>query len=475
MKWFNRASKEEKLQKAFLSEFQNILNTSAADSTLRASFGKLISGGYDFGDILHQIYEDFGYPETLTFSNFWNMYRRFGVARAVCDTPVDITWLDIPEVTGGDAFDKAFQDLVDKVKLWKRIKGADKRQRVGRYAGLFVRIKDNKKPKEPVDTLSGIDNIVSLTPLYEGQLEVATTEQESSSDNFGNPSMYDFKGAASGNRNEESIQSFQIHPSRIIPLAEGADDGSIYGISELESIYNDLMDLRKVSGAGGEGFYQNSRGAPVINTREGYEPPETQIAKDALETQIDEFLNKWRKKFVASGLEFDYPNITLDNPKPFYDNSMSNVSAGSKIPQKLINGTQTGRLAGDADLAYFLTQQMSRRENYATEVIETTIAWFVNVNVLPAPADLTIEWDDLLSQSDADKAEIAAKIATAFNSTAAALSQPSMDGVVDVEDVMTLVFGEEALEEFTFGEPSDGLTDEELADADLLNEDNANE
>lgn len=413
MNWFTGESKEtkqlktqKKAQEKFLAGFKQIIdNASAADETVRSRFSRLVSGGYDFGDILHQIYEDFGYPETLGFSNYWNMYRRFGPAQAVCEIPVDITWLEVPEVDGGAEFNTAFEALVEKTKLWKKLKGVDNRQRVGRYAGLFVRVKDGQKPDKEVTSLSSLENIASLTPLYESQLVVATTDNDPKSPDFGNPITYDFNGAVVGNRNEEQVTSFQIHKSRVIIWAEGADDGSIYGKSAIESVYNDLMDLRKISGSGGEGFYQNTRNAPVINTKEEYEAPTGQDKLD-LENEIDEFLNKWRKKFVAQGLEFDYPDITLDNPKPFYDNSMNNISAGAKIPSKLINGNQTGKLAGDGDNKHFLTLMNSRRENFAAEGIELTILWFVEHNILPEPVNLTIEWDDLLAQSDKEGLEL---------------------------------------------------------------------
>lgn len=473
MFWSKKNTKEDKqqtLQQNFLNEFKTMLtNSGALDDSWRNRLGNMMSGGYDFSDVLHQIFEDFGYPETLAFANFWNMYRRFGPAQAICDIPVDFTWLDLPTVDGGDKFNTDFEKLVKKTRLWKRIKGADNRQRVGRYSGLFIRVRDNKKTDEPMETLSSIDNIVSFTPLYESQLKVSKTEQDPSSLNFGNPTMYDFQGSVAGNRNEEQLSSFQIHESRIIPFAEGADDGSIYGKSAIESSFNDLMDLRKISGAFSEGSYQNTRNTPVITAKEDYESPKGQDKID-FEDEYNEFLNKWRKVFVTEGLEFNYPDISQDDPESAYNNSMKNISAGAKIPSKLIVGNQEGNLASTEDGKHFLLSMMSRRENYGTESIENVIDWLVKYNVLTEPADLTIEWDDLLAQSDKDKAAISKERALAFNNLATGLSQPAVDGAVTLKDLMTLIFGEEAIEDFVFSDPiNDGLTDDELDDADLDN------
>ena len=253
---------------ALLDKINSSMHTSNVYASLR-------SGTNDQGDQLHNVYCDFGYPNYLDFFNYWNMFRRFGIAARVVNLVPDLCWLMPPVVTSKNTqFDAEFKALLKNTKLWNRLKGLDKRQRVGRYAGLFIQVSDGKKPDQPVENLNGVANIVNLKPIYEGQLEVTTTEQNNLNPDYGNPTMYNYNSGDVGNRNDEAATSYNIHPSRLIMAAEGADDGSIYGISSLENIFNDLIDMRKISGAGGEGFYQNSRNAPVINVKEGYKAPD---------------------------------------------------------------------------------------------------------------------------------------------------------------------------------------------------------
>jgi len=386
---------------------KRLLQMNLLAQTIRES---IVSGGYDNADTMHQIYEDFGYPNSIGFEGFWNMYRRFGLAKAVVDMLVDLTWVDAPTIKSeSKVFVGEFGDLVRNTHLWNRMKGLDRRQRVGRYAGMFIQIKDGKRPDKPVGILNGISAIVKLVPLYEGQLEVQSAELDVMKPNYGEPTLYKFNGSGTGSRDEHKSNSFSIHPSRLLMAAEGADDGSIYGIPALESIYNDLMDVRKITGAGGEGYYQNTRNAPVFTADDDFSDPddETELA-DA----IDDWLSKHRKRLVLKGIKPQYPNIQLTDPKEFYQNAINNIAAGSGIPSAFLIGQQTGRLASDKDYSHLMTIAQSRRDNFLAILIKSFVDWCILYKVLPME-EYEIKWGDLLTLSDFEKVEVVDKMASA--------------------------------------------------------------
>ncbi len=409
MRWF-----EDAVQSDQVRQLGPLGLNSLADSTsLRGRLAGAISGGYDFSDTLHNIFLDFGYPQTINFSQFWNMYRRFGIAKNIVDLPVDTGWMTPPEVTGSDQFNRELQQLIDHHDLWKRVKGLDTRQRVGRYAGLFMRVRDNKPPSEPIDgKLSGLGSLVQMVPLYEGQLKVLETENDPRKDNYGQPTMYQFRGGSTGNRNEQVQDNFDIHPSRVIIAAEESDNGSIQGVSSLEASFNSLMDLRKIIGAGGEGFYRNASQSIVFNLKDAASAKNNKDLLDAFNDQYDDFSrNRQRRAMWTPGMDATTLESSLADPKNHFMNALNDVAAASKIPATILIGQQTGRLASGEDSRHFLSMINSRRENFMTEMVADVIGWMIEFGILPA-SKFNIEWGDLLARSDEEKLNNADKMAT---------------------------------------------------------------
>ena len=386
-------------------------NNSTLDSGIRQRMAAALSGGYDFADTLHNIYLDYGYPAQLSFFNFWNMYRRFGIATRAIELYPDQTWLDDPTVEGSEQFNADLEKLIKSQGLWRRLKGLDTRQRVGRYAGLFMRVKDNLSPDKPLATkLGGLAALVDIIPLYESQLEVLNTDDDPMSENFGQPSMYQFSGGTVGSRNERTASTFNIHPSRIVIAAEGADNGSIYGIPVLESIYNDLMDLRKTLGGGGEGFYKNAAQSIVFNLQDGASAKANSTLLNKFNEQYDDFSqNRSRRAMWTPGMDAKTLDSNLMSPRDFADVSLMSISAGTAIPASLLVGNQTGRLAGDQDTKGFLGQVQARRLDFGTDMVTDTVDWFIEHGILPS-SGYTVDWPDAQAPSKGEKLDNANKM-----------------------------------------------------------------
>lgn len=389
-------------------------NDAANSRELRQRMAAVMSGGYDFADTLHNVFLDFGYPMTLKFSNFWNMYRRFGIAKNVVELPVDTGWMTSPTIESENPqFSRELERMNERINLWVRMKGLDNRQRVGRYAGMFMRVRDGLTPDKPIDSqLNGESALMDMVPLYESQLEVIESDQDPNSETFGQPLILQYRQSAVGDRNEESNNTINIHASRIVFAAEGADNGWIYGIPALEPVYNSLMDLRKVIGGGAEGFYKNASQNIVFDLKDGASAVSYKDKLDKFNEQYDDFSrNRSRRAMWTPGMEATTLDSTLVQPEQFFNIALNDVAAGSQIPATILIGAQTGRLASEEDSRHFLSVVQSRRENFMTEMIRSVFDWCIDFGVLPS-AEYDVEWDDLLARSDDEKLSNADQMAS---------------------------------------------------------------
>ncbi len=380
---------------------------------LRGQISRAISGGFGFDDTMHNIFLDYGYPDQLTFSMLWNMYRRFGIAKNGVEIFPKIGWMDPPTIESSEKVKKGIEDLVEKFQFWNRLKGLDTRQRVGQYAGMFMRVRDNKKPDQPIEgVLPGFDALVDMIPLYEGQLTVQDTNTTETDDDFGKPTMYLFQGGGTaGNRNPFMNASFSIHPSRIVIAAEGSDNGGIYGIPAMEAGYNSLMDLRKIIGAGGEGFYRNASQSIIFNASDPDNIRANTAILDKFNEQFDEFtMDRMRKALWTPGLEAKAIESHLIQADTFFNNAANDAAAGFEIPVTILIGQQTGRLASGEDIRALLASVQSRRENFQTVMTRDVIDWLMEFGILPM-ADYDVEQEDALALSNSERLDNVVKMA----------------------------------------------------------------
>ncbi|ENQ9603502.1 TPA: DUF1073 domain-containing protein, partial [Enterobacter hormaechei subsp. steigerwaltii] len=102
--------------------------------------------------------------------------------------------------------------------------------------------------------------LVRLIPVWEAQLDPVSYNEDQNSEDYGAVSMYSFTEIpVQQQRSGQPGRIINVHPDRVIILAEGSDDGRLdSGESLLEEGFNKLMDLEKVSGGAAEGFLKNA-------------------------------------------------------------------------------------------------------------------------------------------------------------------------------------------------------------------------
>lgn len=369
---------------------------------------------------------DYGYPRHIEFGDYWSMYRRNGIAKAMVERKVDRCWQSYPMVLEREEphdptpWEKEVKQLFDRINYWKMLKGTDKRNRVGKYSGLIYIFADGKRPDEPVDRVpGGIRGLVKVIPCYESQLEVSAWDSNPQSPTYGEPSMYQFNETEIGDhsgRNPGRVMT--VHPSRVQIWAEGADDGTIYGVPCLEGGFNALLTAEKIVGAGGEGFWKTARAPMTLKIDK--EAQLTELAQmlgttiDGIADKLDEILADFNsgldKGLSLQGIDAQNLTISLPDPKEFFNITLQEAAASENYPLPILLGNQTGERASTEDAKEFDSVIMGRRETFVKPLINDSIRYLMDVGVIKPRNDWYLDWDDLTEQTVAEKLDNAKKM-----------------------------------------------------------------
>lgn len=369
----------------------------------------------------HDYGKDYGWPDQLTFAHFHRLYTRSGLAAAGVDKTIAKTWETMPalwedEKPAESPAEAVIRKHFDKRNIWRAMMEADRRSMVGEYAGAIILLRDGQPLEKPVTRVPrGIEGIAGIIPAWQGQLTVAEWDEVETSETYGEPLYYQFDETAVSNSTNTKPRQVRIHRDRMLIWS---DDGTLNCRSALEPGYNDVADAEKIKGAGGEGFWKSSRGAPIIEAPQGITPEDLrkgmgartiEEVKDSLNDKVREFQDGFDQALMLGGFSAKPLTITLPQPKEFWEPCVQSFAASLGIPFKVLVGNITGERASTEDAEEWARTCMSRRENRALPILREFVDRLVAWGVLNK-RDWTIGWTSLLEASPDDKLDRAAKM-----------------------------------------------------------------
>lgn len=353
---------------------------------------------------------EYGYPDQITEKMLYDVWRRGGYAFGAVKILVDTCWSTSPQVIEGvddtstatkmTAWDKAVQQSLT-ARVWHQFKEADRRRLAGRFSALILRIADDKQLHEPA---SG-GQLVEVVPVWAAALEVKERNTTT-----GNVQMWSYKKpnlGAAGGVTEESI-----HHSRVFILGDATADAMGF----LEPVYNNLVNLEKIAGGGGEAFLKNS-------ARQMHMDFDSTVKLDELAKAHNVPIEGLQKKFNQAARDMNMANDLLlitqgakvspmvaatPDPEPYATTNLWEVSCGLGIPQKLLVGNQTGERASTEDNKQMNARGQSRRISELSFEVYDFVQFLIDAKVLPVPPrEFLVSWDDLTIPTPADRLAIA--------------------------------------------------------------------
>lgn len=400
---------------------------------------------------------EYGFKESLSFRDFYNLYRRGGIAHGAVNKVVATCWRTAPWLIEGEeqdearpetAWERATRPVLRNGQFWKEFKEADKRRLVGRYSALLLHFKDDREWHQPVARGKALER---MTPVWESALQIKDYAPKT-----GEPAMWSYtthttQGAKSGDTT--------IHPDRLFILGDWSKDA----IGYLEPAYNNFVSLEKVEGGSGESFLKNASRQMNIN----FDP---QVNLEAIARahgvgvgQLQEIYDEVTREvnqgndstIVTQGATVTPLVATVPDPNPTYNVNLQSASAALNIPTKILVGMQTGERASTEDQIEFRGTCQSRRENELNHDISALFEHLMRVGTLGSAPEYTVMWDDLTEATREAKLGNA-KVMTEINAFAMSTGAPLF-----TDNEIRAMAGFDPVEEFELDDVDDDHGDDE--------------
>ncbi len=381
----------------------------------------------------------YGWPETVGFEQMYRAYERSGAGFGAVHRIIDGCWQAIPRIKkpGEDKkspWEEKASGLLKSLRVWAKLKDFDRRNMIGRYAGLIYRVADGKALDQPLERAV---KLVDIVPVFEGQLKVTRWHSDpADAERYGKPAMFQYRrrDLSAGDNQGRPDEWADVHPSRVQVMAEGSVGDMFDGVPLLRAGFNHLVDIEKISGGSGESFLKNSARTIVFE----YEPNAsvqaisqadgtTKSVREVHEDQTKALNRNQDSSIVLQGGKASTLQTSTSDPKPSFEVAANLFAASVRLPFTILFGQQTGRLASDQDTKDAIARYKERQTNELTPMIEEFIRRMQACGIIEA-GEFEVEWPDIAALTDAQKLDNLNKMVEAMVKTfQAGLPEPLFD------------------------------------------------
>jgi hypothetical protein len=406
-----------------------------------------------------------GYPTIISPDEYWDMYRRNGIAKKVVNVFPDECWSLSPEIYEtedqiGTEFENAWKDFVEETNCFYYLQRTDRISGIGKFGLLFLGLDDGKsldKPVQGVDDKSGViepskrkHKLLFMRVIPEALCRVAEWETNLRNRRFGQPKYYyiqfspledDQTNAPLTTKNRDE----KVHWSRVIHFADNKICSEVYGAPRQEPVFNYLLDIKKTLGGSAEMFWKGGfpgiafEMAPEIAAAINALPPEeAEKIKKGMRSEFDEYQRGLQRYMALIGVKANSLATQVADPDKQFDAQITAICITLDIPKRIFMGSERGELASSQDAAKWNYRVKGRqREELTPNLLRVFIDRCIAYRILPKPKKIYTEWPDVNTPSPKDIAIIATQITNALKNYATG----EIAKVVPPKEFFTLVLG----------------------------------
>ena len=432
-----------------------VLSAITSRAQLAAKMGTSFAGD-------RNIYTAAGYPTNISYKRYYNRYQRQDIAKRIVNSLPDATWRLHPQVIEDQdpevetEFEKAFEAVLDRIPLFHYCRRVDRLAGIGRYAVLFLGLSDGSPGQE----ISGKNDLLYLQVYSEDAAGIGTWVTGKGEERFGLPMDYNIQASTT----ETDSETFKVHHSRVVHVADDTVENDVYGTPRLEAIYNRLQDLETTMAGSTEAQWQAGFFGMAFQAPAGV-PIQSE---SAMEDEIEEYYHGLRRYLRLKGVEAKPLTGSVSSPKDLVDMELKLISGATGIPLRILTGSERGELSSVKDDANWRDRVDERRLTFAEPfILREMINRMIEAGVLPEPKDgYSIEWPDLV---DADVKE-STEIARITTESLAKYIQDEVSQLIPPMAYLTKIIGISEEEAIEMLEEAERMIEEEDLEASELEE-----
>jgi len=164
----------------------------------------------------------------------------------------------------------------------------------------------------------------------------------------------------------------------------------------------------------------------------------TDTQKTELRSELAAYADGLQRYLAIQGVSAKSLDPQLADPSTHINVQLELIAVSLGVPKRVFIGSEQAQLASTQDVHTWNQRVARRREKYLTPyLIQPFIDRLMILGVLPQVDDYKVEWPDIDTPSDEDKADVFKKITEAF----AKYVQGDVDMIIPPEVFLTLFAG----------------------------------
>lgn len=342
-------------------------------------------------------WDEYGYPDTISFDQLYTMWRRGGMAHGAVERMVDRCWSESPYLLEGtdsadnkaeSPWETAMRRYCEGIGLWSAWSDLDRKRLVGGCAALILEAPG--KWSEPIRR----GTVTGVKAVWRNQIKPLTREPVTE-----RVKMWQYTA-----RNGRSVTN--IHPDRVFVLGDWDDP-----LSFIEPAYNYLLNLDKICGGVAEGTLKNAARQLALEFGEGGNLQSLATSMGKKPEEVGDVLNQMATDlnagidalFATAGGKISPIVAQVPNPKEPADVNNQQITAAWRIPLKILIGNQTGERASTEDMRDFNALCQSRNKQVTYPEIRNFFMHLARLRVFELPGEWSVGGPDLTESATSDK------------------------------------------------------------------------